>query len=123
MNKFPAGKMTIRLSQVVEILLVVLAIAGTAGCGMLGCGKTDTAVPAPAVPPSHATAQLSGVDANAPVKFEDVTEKAGIHFLHQNSKTPRKYLVETMGSGGAFIDYDGDGYLDVLLLNNKQIPG
>jgi len=58
-----------------------------------------------------------------PVLFTDITEAAGIRFLHQNSKTPRKYLIETMGSGGAFLDYDNDGWQDILLLNNAPIPG
>jgi hypothetical protein len=57
------------------------------------------------------------------VSFIDVTEKAGIHFHHENSPTPEKYLVETMGSGGAFIDYDGDGLLDIFLINGGWVPG
>src|ERR1041385_8363067 len=57
------------------------------------------------------------------VTFVDVTAKAGINFRHENSPTPQKYLIETMGSGGAFIDYDGDGFLDVLLINGGWVPG
>src|SRR5215469_665609 len=57
------------------------------------------------------------------VSFVDVTEKAGIHFHHENSPTPEKYLVETMGSGGAFIDYNGDGLLDIFLINGGWVPG
>jgi hypothetical protein len=57
------------------------------------------------------------------VSFIDITEKAGIHFRHENSPTPEKYLVETMGSGGAFIDYDGDGLLDIFLINGGWVPG
>jgi hypothetical protein len=53
----------------------------------------------------------------------DITRQAGIHFTAVNGKTPRKYLVETMGSGGGFIDYDGDGYQDILLLDGKALPG
>jgi hypothetical protein len=58
-----------------------------------------------------------------PVRFTDVTEDAGIDFLHQSAKTPRKYLVETFGSGCAFLDFDNDGWQDILLLNNAPIPG
>src|SRR5437870_3883621 len=57
------------------------------------------------------------------VTFVDVSEKAGIHFHHENSPTPDKYLAETMGSGGAFIDYDGDGLLDIFLVNGGWVPG
>lgn len=65
------------------------------------------------------------LDAQPPksVLFEDVTASAGIVFRHRNSATPEKYLVETMGSGGAFLDYDADGYPDVLLLNGGPVPG
>jgi enediyne biosynthesis protein E4 len=47
----------------------------------------------------------------------------GIRFRHQSSKTPYKYLVETMGGGCAFVDYDSDGWLDVLMLNGAPLPG
>src|SRR3954471_19531178 len=57
------------------------------------------------------------------VTFVDVTARAGIRFRHENSPTPDKYLVETMGSGAAFIDYDGDGYLDIFLVNGGWVPG
>jgi hypothetical protein len=57
------------------------------------------------------------------ISFVDITVRAGIHFQHQNSPTPDKYLIETMGSGGAFIDYDGDGFLDILLINGGWVPG
>jgi hypothetical protein len=59
----------------------------------------------------------------APVRFVDVTRAAGIAFRHQNSKTPRKYMIETFGSGCAFLDYDRDGWQDLLLLNDAPLPG
>jgi enediyne biosynthesis protein E4 len=55
--------------------------------------------------------------------FVDVTTAAGIQFRHQNGAFGKKYLPETMGSGGAFLDADGDGWLDVLLINSKTWPG
>src|SRR5436853_633569 len=67
---------------------------------------------------------LAALQANPiSVSFVDVTAKAGINFHHENSATPDKYLVETMGSGGAFIDYDGDGLLDIFLINGGWVPG
>ncbi len=57
------------------------------------------------------------------MKFADVSKSAGIDFLQQNSKTNRRYLIETMGSGGGFFDYNRDGFLDIVLLNNTLIPG
>src|SRR6516162_416750 len=50
-------------------------------------------------------------------KFVDVTDKAGIHFLHQAPHTSRKYLIETMGSGVGLFDCDNDGRLDIFLVN------
>jgi enediyne biosynthesis protein E4 len=55
--------------------------------------------------------------------FKDVTTRAGIRFKHTNAATGRKYLVETMGPGCAFLDYDGDGYLDIYLVNGGLLPG
>lgn len=59
--------------------------------------------------------------AAVPGRFVDVTEKVGIHFQHQASKTSKKYLVETMGSGVAVFDYDNDGRLDIFLANGARI--
>ena len=61
--------------------------------------------------------------AQAPAKgagviFTDVTETLGIHWRHVNGATPEKYLIETMGGGGAFLDYNGDGRLDIFLVNS-----
>jgi hypothetical protein len=55
-----------------------------------------------------------------PVTFSDVTGPAGIKFVHNAGKTGKKYLPETLGSGAAFIDVDGDGWCDILLVNSKD---
>jgi len=53
----------------------------------------------------------------------DVTAAAGIDFHHNSGAFGAKYLPETMGSGCAFFDYDGDGWLDLLLVNGMDWPG
>ncbi len=61
---------------------------------------------------------------NKPVTYVDVTAQAGIQFKDGNSPTPEKYLIETMTGGVALLDYDGDGYLDIFVVNGAHIhPG
>ncbi len=57
------------------------------------------------------------------VRFTDVTQQAGIRFLHNNGAFGKKYLPETMGAGGAFLDYNNDGWLDIFLVNGTDWPG
>jgi enediyne biosynthesis protein E4 len=52
-----------------------------------------------------------------PADFVDVTSQVGVQFMHQAHHSPRKYLLETMGSGAALFDYDNDGRLDIFLVN------
>ncbi|MFZ0426505.1 MAG: CRTAC1 family protein [Acidobacteriota bacterium] len=58
----------------------------------------------------------------AQVKFTDVTTAAGIRFQQNNGAFGKKYLPETMGSGAAFLDYNGDGWLDIFLANGTNWP-
>ncbi|MBI2821618.1 MAG: CRTAC1 family protein [Acidobacteria bacterium] len=57
------------------------------------------------------------------VQFADVTRATGIRFAHTSGAAGKKYLPETMGSGGAFLDFNGDGYQDILLVNSTHWPG
>src|SRR5438874_9121771 len=56
-------------------------------------------------------------------RFADVTAKAGIDFRHNSGAYGGKLLPETLGSGCAFLDYDGDGWQDILLVNGMDWPG
>ena len=60
--------------------------------------------------------------APAQVTFRDITAQAGIHFVHNNGAFGKKWLPETMGPGCAFIDYDNDGWPDILLVNGTDWP-
>jgi enediyne biosynthesis protein E4 len=57
------------------------------------------------------------------INFRDITAQAGIRFMHNNGAFGKKWLPETMGPGCAFIDYDNDGYPDILLVNGEDFPG
>ena len=56
-------------------------------------------------------------------RLANVTASAGIDFRHNTGAFGQKYLPETLGSGCAFLDYDGDGWLDILLINGMDWPG
>jgi hypothetical protein len=55
--------------------------------------------------------------------FSDVTRAAGLNFRHNSGAFGKKYLPETLGSGGAFLDIDNDGWQDILLINSRNWPG
>jgi enediyne biosynthesis protein E4 len=56
-------------------------------------------------------------------RLVDVTASAGIQFHHNNGAYGSKLLPETLGSGCAFLDYDADGWQDILLVNSMDWPG
>jgi hypothetical protein len=58
-----------------------------------------------------------------PIRFTDITELAGIHFKHNSGAFGQKYLPETMGSGVCVLDYDNDGWQDILLVNSMDWLG
>jgi hypothetical protein len=59
--------------------------------------------------------------AQRPAQFIDVTARANIGFVHQSGASPDKRMVETFGSGVAWIDYDNDGFVDLFFVNGA--PG
>jgi hypothetical protein len=65
----------------------------------------------------------AATDAPPAFRFVDVTSKAGIHFRHNSGAYGGKFLPETMGSGCAFLDYDRDGWQDILLINGMDWAG
>ncbi len=60
---------------------------------------------------------FSGSSRAPQVSFTDVARAAGLRFIHDNAASSEKYLIETMGSGCGWIDYDQNGLLDIYLVN------
>jgi hypothetical protein len=83
-------------------------------------GLVASAVAAKVIPtPAFALSGANGLG----FQFVDVTSKAGIQFQHNAGAYGGKLLPETMGSGCAFLDYDRDGWQDILLINGMDWPG
>ena len=90
--------------------LVILVVAlSLAGCGMQPqstpiVDKMDKPVAAPLT---------------SPVQFTDSTALSGIKFVHNSGASAMRLMPETVGSGAAFLDYDGDDYQDIFFVNSR----
>jgi len=65
----------------------------------------------------------AGPPSNLGFRLADVTTSAGVTFRHNSGAYGGKLLPETLGSGCAFLDYDADGWQDILLINGMDWPG
>ncbi len=110
-----------RQSWVTYCLLVYLAFLFSA------CKESPSNAPSVvqtsevAVTPSP-TPSPTPVRPSGPIEFADVTAQAGIRFKHNSGAFGKKYLPETIGAGCAFLDYDNDGWQDILLVNSMDWP-
>ena len=91
--------------------LPLLAALALAGCRS---GPTALAPEAPRVAAGVAAEAAPGVE------FSDITRAAGIAFTHHNGAFGEKLMPESVGSGAAFFDYDGDGLPDIFLVNGRD---
>jgi hypothetical protein len=82
-------------------------------------GEQATTAQETAVSPTPTPAQPRPT---GPIEFTDVTAQAGIRFKHNSGAFGKKYLPETIGAGCAFLDYDNDGWQDVLFVNSSDWP-
>jgi hypothetical protein len=73
---------------------------------------------------TYSSRRTTGItDAKAPLIFEDVTDKTALGSFRHRSGTPAKdYIFEVPSGGVAIFDFDGDGLLDIYLLNGSTIP-
>jgi hypothetical protein len=61
-------------------------------------------------------------DGTSIIQFENVAERAGLHFTLENNPTPQKFMIETMPGGIAVLDYNGDGLPDIYFTNGAAVP-
>jgi hypothetical protein len=80
------------------------------------CVASLSAIPTAGQRGSSATALPA-----AQAVFENVATAAGVDVQHVNGGTPDRHLLEIMGSGGAFLDYDKDGWVDILLVDGGSL--
>lgn len=55
-------------------------------------------------------------------RMHDIASAVGIEFVHDRGTTPERHLVETMGAGLTWLDYDGDGWLDLYVVQSGPFP-
>ena len=121
MSKLSADEARIRRALLQS--LVVVAILGVAGGAVflatwhIEPDETveEADVAGPALPSRGAVKPPA-------IIFTDVTDEAGIRFVHENGAYGERLLPETMGGGVAFLDYDGDGNQDLLFINSDHWP-
>jgi enediyne biosynthesis protein E4 len=104
--------------------IICILIASLFACA---CKKTES--PTAATPSSDTASAIASPSPtpetprpSGPIEFTDVTNQAGIRFKHNSGAFGKKYLPETLGNGCAFLDYDNDGWQDVLIVNSSDWP-
>src|SRR6516164_9825827 len=96
-------------------VLTLAALGAAGGIGSILYRHYRLAAGIPSYTPRDSAGQF-------PVQFVNVAAETGLAFQHNSGAFGKKYLPETLGSGCAFLDYDNDGWLDVLLINGMDWP-
>ncbi len=121
-RRLSRGEARIRRAFILSVVIIVSA----AVAGLLLYWVRHP--PAPETPVQNAQVQAPALGQAAPnqppaVAFTDITESAGIGFVHVNGAYGERLMPETIGSGAAFIDFDRDGDQDLLLVNSREWEG
>src|SRR5437868_5180576 len=59
--------------------------------------------------------------ADPPFRFADVAQQSGLTLLNIAGTKTKSYLIDSTGNGAAFLDYDRDGNMDVLIVNGSSL--
>jgi hypothetical protein len=88
----------------------------------MGWWITVLLLPAPAGAIAAPAAPADVRPAATPIQFTDVTRPSGLDFVHSFGDARFSNLVEAVGSGVAWIDYDQDGHVDLYLASGRRHP-
>lgn len=101
---------------------IAAGVLGVAAAAWVSIDRALTTAPATGdVPAAPAAAGMPPPP--GPISLRDVTATTGITFRHTDGSSGRHYIVETVSSGLATLDYDGDGLIDVYFPNGAPLPG
>lgn len=103
----------------------MVLLACSCGCKQKNTARSSVPPSEARIAPSTSAPELAApIDGrpSGPIQLTDVTAQAGISFRYNSGAFGKKYLPETMGSGVCFIDYDGDGWQDIFLVNSMDWP-
>jgi hypothetical protein len=73
--------------------------------------------------PALAICASASAEVDCKIRLTDVTGQSGIHFIHSDGASGKRYIVETVVAGLALFDYDNDGLVDIYLLNGAPLKG
>ena len=106
------------MSRAIQVVALATMLAATAGC--------DRSAPADEAPPAFTepgTRAGFSDSSSVHLRFTEIAQDVGVRFVHETGAFGEKWMPETMGSGGGFLDWDSDGLPDILLVNGMAWPG